>query len=67
MLLRATSTSTAIPSHGFTEPIDGIDQILARGLAVEQGPAAWPEERRRVDGAVLSDHAPVEAVIASTS
>lgn len=55
------------PVAGFSEPIDGIDQILARGLTVEQGPAAWPEERRRVDGAVLSDHAPVEAVIASTS
>jgi endonuclease/exonuclease/phosphatase family metal-dependent hydrolase len=55
------------PVAGFSKPIEGIDQILVRGLTVDRGPAAWPEERRRVDGVVLSDHAPVEAVIASTS
>jgi endonuclease/exonuclease/phosphatase family metal-dependent hydrolase len=47
----------------FTEPIDGIDQILVRGLALERGPEPWPEERRRVGGMLLSDHAPVEAVV----
>jgi endonuclease/exonuclease/phosphatase family metal-dependent hydrolase len=52
---------------GYTAPIEGIDQILARGLEVERGPEAWPEGRRRFGDAVLSDHAPVEAVIASTS
>ncbi|HEU4449661.1 MAG TPA: endonuclease/exonuclease/phosphatase family protein [Gaiellaceae bacterium] len=52
---------------GFTEPIDGIDQVLVRGLELERGPEPWPEARRRVGGAVLSDHAPVEAVIAWTS
>jgi endonuclease/exonuclease/phosphatase family metal-dependent hydrolase len=51
----------AVP--GFTSPVDGIDQILVRGLALERGPAPWPEERRRVGGMLLSDHAPVEAVI----
>ena len=55
------------PVPGFTEPIAGIDQILARGLELERGPEAWPEERRHVRGSVLSDHAPVEAVVASTS
>jgi endonuclease/exonuclease/phosphatase family metal-dependent hydrolase len=55
------------PVGGFSEPTEGIDQILARGLRVDQGPTAWPEERRRVNGVVLSDHTPVEAVIASTS
>jgi endonuclease/exonuclease/phosphatase family metal-dependent hydrolase len=55
------------PVRGFTEPIAGIDQILVRGFALERGPEPWAEERRRVDGAVLSDHGPVEAVIASTS
>jgi endonuclease/exonuclease/phosphatase family metal-dependent hydrolase len=55
------------PVSGFSEPTEGIDQILARGLRVDRGPAAWPEERRRVNGAVLSDHAPIEAVIASSS
>ncbi len=57
--------SLAVP--GFTQPIEGIDQILARGVALERGPEAWPKERRRVNGLVLSDHAPVEAVVASTS
>ncbi len=55
------------PVPGFTQPIAGIDQILARGVELERGPEIWPEERRRVNGSVLSDHAPVEAVIASTS
>jgi endonuclease/exonuclease/phosphatase family metal-dependent hydrolase len=55
------------PVRGFNEPIAGIDQILVRGLDLERGPEPWPEERRRFAGAVLSDHAPVEAVIASTS
>lgn len=48
---------------GFTEPIGGIDQVLVRGLALERGPEPWPEERRRVGGTLLSDHAPVEAVV----
>jgi endonuclease/exonuclease/phosphatase family metal-dependent hydrolase len=54
------------PVPGFSEPIDGIDQILARGFALDRGPEPWAEERRRVHGSALSDHAPVEAVIAST-
>jgi endonuclease/exonuclease/phosphatase family metal-dependent hydrolase len=55
------------PVPGFTAPIEGIDQILVRGLELERGPEAWPKERYRLGGAVLSDHAPIEAVIASTS
>jgi endonuclease/exonuclease/phosphatase family metal-dependent hydrolase len=51
------------PVPGFSEPIAGIDQILVRGLAFARPPRAWPQERRGVDGAVLSDHAPVEAVV----
>lgn len=49
---------------GFTDPIDGVDQVLVRGLELERGPTPWPEERRRVGGLLLSDHAPVEAVVA---
>jgi endonuclease/exonuclease/phosphatase family metal-dependent hydrolase len=50
----------------FSPPIDGIDQILVRGMQLERGSERWPPERRRVDGRLLSDHAPVEAVIAWT-
>jgi len=49
---------------GFSPPLAGsIDQILVRGLTLRDGPAAWPLERRTVGGRVLSDHAPVEAVV----
>jgi hypothetical protein len=53
--------------RSFSDPIAGIDQILVRGFSFERGPEPWLEERRRFGGAVFSDHAPVEAVIASTS
>ncbi len=48
------------PEWGFSGATRrGIDHVLSRGL--ELGPAArWPEERRRVGGRLLSDHAPVE-------
>ena len=44
---------------GFSEPAPGIDQILVRGLP-STPLGVWPEERRRRDGRLLSDHAPVE-------
>ena len=37
----------------------GIDHVLVRGLEA-RGPVRWPEARRRFDGRLLSDHAPVE-------
>ncbi len=52
----------ASPEWGFSEPIPGLDQILVRG-APDSRPGRWPEERRRVEGRLLSDHAPVEARI----
>jgi endonuclease/exonuclease/phosphatase family metal-dependent hydrolase len=52
---------------GFTEPIDGIDQVLVRGLALLRAPEAWAVERRSIGGVVLSDHSPVEAVVEWTS
>jgi endonuclease/exonuclease/phosphatase family metal-dependent hydrolase len=55
-----------VPRHtvpDFSPPIDGIDQILVRGLVLERGPERWPLERRRVNGRLLSDHAPVEAAV----
>ena len=54
-------------ADGFSQPLAGsIDQILVRGLELRDGPSAWPVERRTVDGRVLSDHAPVEAVVGVT-
>jgi endonuclease/exonuclease/phosphatase family metal-dependent hydrolase len=51
-------------AEGFSPPLAGsIDQILVRGLELRDGPSAWPLEQRAVDGRVLSDHAPVEAVV----
>jgi endonuclease/exonuclease/phosphatase family metal-dependent hydrolase len=51
-------------AEGFSPPLAGsIDQIFVRGLELRDGPSAWPLERRTVGGRVLSDHAPVEAVV----
>jgi endonuclease/exonuclease/phosphatase family metal-dependent hydrolase len=49
--------------RGFSPPIRGLDQILIRALGFERRPSAWAAERRRIDAKLLSDHAPVEAVI----
>ena len=54
----------AVPE--FSPPIEGIDQILVRGLEFEQEPRPWPLERRRVQEGLLSDHAPVEAELTWT-
>ena len=44
----------------FSPPLpESIDQVLVRGLPAA-APIAWPEDRRRVGGRLLSDHAPVE-------
>jgi endonuclease/exonuclease/phosphatase family metal-dependent hydrolase len=49
---------------GFSEPLAGsIDQVLARGIPAAAPPSAWPAERRRFDGRLLSDHAPVEMMV----
>jgi endonuclease/exonuclease/phosphatase family metal-dependent hydrolase len=48
---------------GFSAPIAGIDQIVVRELEFERRPATWPRDRRRLGRVLLSDHAPVEAVI----
>jgi len=49
--------------EGWSEPLAAsIDQILVRGLP-STPPVAWPADRRRIDGKLLSDHAPVEATV----
>ena len=63
-ILAGDANLVAPVADGFSPPLAGsIDQILVRGLALRDGPSAWPLERRVVDGRVLSDHAPVEAVV----
>jgi endonuclease/exonuclease/phosphatase family metal-dependent hydrolase len=45
---------------GFSGPTPtGIDHILVRGLEASP-PMRWPVERRRHEGRLLSDHAPVD-------
>jgi len=56
----AGSTYAELANWGFSAPVEGVDQILVRGLPVTPA-SVWPEERRRVGGRLLSDHAPVEA------
>jgi endonuclease/exonuclease/phosphatase family metal-dependent hydrolase len=47
----------------LSEPLPGsIDQILVRGLPATPL-VAWPEDRRRIGGVLLSDHAPVELTV----
>ena len=63
-IVAGDSNIVAPTAQGFSSPLAGsIDQILVRRLPLRSGPAAWPVERRTVEGRVLSDHAPVEAVI----
>ena len=51
---------------GFSAPIPGIDQILVRGLELVEGPAPWADARRSSGARLLSDHAPVDAVVSWT-
>jgi endonuclease/exonuclease/phosphatase family metal-dependent hydrolase len=48
------------PEWGFDSASpQGIDHVLSRGLSLGP-PGHWPEARRRLDGRLLSDHAPLE-------
>jgi endonuclease/exonuclease/phosphatase family metal-dependent hydrolase len=52
------------PEWGFTgATATGIDHILVRGLDASPS-VRWPVERRRQEGRLLSDHAPVERDVA---
>jgi endonuclease/exonuclease/phosphatase family metal-dependent hydrolase len=47
---------------GYSDPGPAIDHLLVRGA--EPSPLrAWPDERRRRDGILLSDHTPIELEI----
>jgi endonuclease/exonuclease/phosphatase family metal-dependent hydrolase len=47
------------PEWGFSGPGEGIDHVLVRGAEASE-PERWPIAKRRVDGVVVSDHAPVD-------
>ncbi len=47
---------------GWSARGPGIDHVLVRGLSASPL-EVWPVDRRRQNGAVLSDHAPVEVTI----
>jgi hypothetical protein len=53
----------ATPEWGFSTAGAGIDHVLVRGADVSE-PVRWPIARRKVDGVVVSDHAPQEVTIA---
>lgn len=61
----STGTSSALDElvkAGYSAPGPGIDHILVRGI--ESSPLrVWPDERRRVNGRLRSDHPPVELYI----
>ncbi|HEY1317045.1 MAG TPA: endonuclease/exonuclease/phosphatase family protein [Gaiella sp.] len=48
--------------EAYSPPGGGIDHVLVRGAAV-LSVAPWPQDRRRQNGVVLSDHPVVEATI----
>lgn len=63
-ILAGDSNLRGPAAHGFSPPLAGCaDQILVRGMSLVRGPIAWPAARRTVAGRLLSDHAPVEAVV----
>lgn len=51
-----------LAERGYALTAPGIDQVLARGLPASEA-RPWPDARRRLGGRLLSDHAPVEAVL----
>lgn len=61
-LVLAGDFNASFSLRGFSPPHGGIDDIFVRGT--EPGPfEVWPLERRRQNGVVLSDHAPVQLTI----
>jgi endonuclease/exonuclease/phosphatase family metal-dependent hydrolase len=60
--LRRGRALDELAAWGFSKPGPGIDHVLVRGA--ETGPAeVWPEERRRIGGLLVSDHAPVDVAV----
>jgi endonuclease/exonuclease/phosphatase family metal-dependent hydrolase len=58
-----TLADLAGPHWGFSGATPtGIDHILVRGLQAGE-PRRWPDDRRRRDGRLRSDHAPVDVEV----
>jgi endonuclease/exonuclease/phosphatase family metal-dependent hydrolase len=62
LIRERSATLPELGTWGFSKPISWIDQVLVRG-ARSRPAHSWPDERRLVDGRLLSDHAPVEVTI----
>jgi endonuclease/exonuclease/phosphatase family metal-dependent hydrolase len=58
----STLEQLASAEWGFTKPISWLDQVLVRG-APSGNAQRWPDDRRRLNDKLLSDHAPVEVRI----
>jgi endonuclease/exonuclease/phosphatase family metal-dependent hydrolase len=54
---------STVVDRGFSSPGPRIDHILVRAAELERPLTVWPTDRRRADGRLLSDHAPVELTI----
>jgi endonuclease/exonuclease/phosphatase family metal-dependent hydrolase len=61
-LVLAGDFNASLELPGFSAPHGGIDDIFVRGGGATPL-RVWPEERRRQNGVVLSDHAPVELTV----
>ncbi len=61
-LVLAGDFNASLELPGFSAPHGGIDDVLVRGAEASRF-EVWPAERRRQNGVVLSDHAPVELTL----
>lgn len=61
-LVLAGDFNASLVLPGFSPPHGGIDDILVRATEASRL-EVWPLERRRQNGVVLSDHAPVELTV----
>ncbi len=61
-LVLAGDFNASLTLPGFSAPHGGIDDVLVRRTEASRF-EVWPEERRRQNGVVLSDHAPVELTV----
>lgn len=60
---RSSSVLQELLGEGYSDPGTGIDHILVRGAELERPLTRWRDERRLLEGKLLSDHAPVEVTI----